>query len=224
MKGLAEFQSAHALWLQKHVQSRSGERKDRLLRGHGHGEKLFLERVWWPMFGHFDGLHPEYEVRDWRGSPSFLDFVWFRGAYRLNFEIKGYGPHVQQSDRTKYTRELLREMNLYGLGYRTVSVPYDALASEPQLVQSLLQAILSRLDLSSGSERRFSPIEAGLLQVARRTDGYLYPHRAAEQLGIHTKTAQRYMRKLAAEGWLVPVQKGTRVCRYRLPAWKDDVT
>lgn len=62
------FVTAHQAWLDKHVQSREGERKGRLERGHGHGERLFLEKVWWPLFGHFDHLHPEYEVADWRGQ------------------------------------------------------------------------------------------------------------------------------------------------------------
>jgi len=51
-------------------------------------------------FRHFDDLHPEYEVIDWRGHPYFVDFVRIRGQLRFAFEIKGYGPHVQHADRT----------------------------------------------------------------------------------------------------------------------------
>jgi len=94
------FEDMHAQWLNAHMKRRTGERRSRLQRGHGHGERLFLERVWWPLFGHFDDLHPEYEVIDWRGHPYFVDFVRIRGQLRFAFEIKGYGPHVQHADRT----------------------------------------------------------------------------------------------------------------------------
>ncbi|WP_127531124.1 hypothetical protein [Paenibacillus kobensis] len=96
-----EFEKRHADWLEGHRKKRKGERRGRLERGHGHGEKLFLERVWWTIFGNLDGLHPEYEVADWRGRPSFIDLVWIRGQYKFAFEIKGYGPHVQNTDRTR---------------------------------------------------------------------------------------------------------------------------
>jgi hypothetical protein len=66
------FMEEHELWLKKHLRRRSGERKDRLRRGHGHGEKLFLEKVWWPIYGDFTGLHPEYEVADWRGMKFYI--------------------------------------------------------------------------------------------------------------------------------------------------------
>ena len=116
------FTTAYEKWYQDHLERRSGERKDRLKRGLGHGEKVFLEKVWWPLFGHFDGLHPEYEVADWRNMNYFVDLMWRMGSVSIAFEIKGYGPHVQQTDRTRYRRELNREMFLQGLGFQVVSI------------------------------------------------------------------------------------------------------
>lgn len=42
------FEHMHTLFIEKHVENRSGERKARLLRGHSYGEKLLLQNVWWP--------------------------------------------------------------------------------------------------------------------------------------------------------------------------------
>lgn len=116
------FDIMHQHWLEKHLHCRSGERRSRLERGHGHGERLFLERVWWTVFGNFNKLHPEYEVKDWRGHPYFLDFVWLKGNLKFGFEIKGYGSHVQNTDRIRYRRELNREIFLQSLGFRIVSI------------------------------------------------------------------------------------------------------
>ncbi|WP_317972567.1 hypothetical protein [Paenibacillus sp. CCS19] len=139
------FIEEHAKWLQHHLKSRSGERKGRLERGHGHGETMFLERVWWPVFGNLDDLHPEYEVCDWRGRPYFLDLVWMPGDGRCKFafEIKGFGPHVQQTDRIRYRQELNRETYLHVLGYKVIAIPYDDLAEQPDLTISLIKMLLS---------------------------------------------------------------------------------
>jgi len=65
------FHTEHEKWISDHLKRRKGERLDALKRGHGYGNQLFVERIWWPLAGHFQGLHPEYEVKDWRGR-SYL--------------------------------------------------------------------------------------------------------------------------------------------------------
>ncbi len=70
------FEEAHAAFIRCHLDLRAGERKGRLERGHGHGEKLFCQNIWWELKGNFEGLHPEYEVTDWRGKSYFADFAY----------------------------------------------------------------------------------------------------------------------------------------------------
>lgn len=70
-----EFEEAYNEFISEHASRRKGERLRRLTEGHAHGEKMFLERVWWPAFGHFQQLHPEYEVYDFRDGSRFLDFA-----------------------------------------------------------------------------------------------------------------------------------------------------
>ncbi len=60
-------------WINWHLSRRNGERKDALKRGHGYGNRFFIEKIWWPLVGHFEGLHPEYEMLDWRGRS--YDFI-----------------------------------------------------------------------------------------------------------------------------------------------------
>ncbi|MNJ60888.1 hypothetical protein D3C77_566510 [compost metagenome] len=98
------FQIEHDKWISDHLRRRRGERLDALKRGHGYGNRLFVERIWWPLVGHFHGLHPEYEVKDWRGRFYFVDFMWGIGAIRIVIEVMDYGYHG--TDRTKYRRDL----------------------------------------------------------------------------------------------------------------------
>lgn len=138
------FERAHEAFIAEHLSKRSGERKGRLERGHREAEKLFCKNVWWRLRGSFDGLHPEYEVRDWRGMSYFCDFIWIGPGFLLIIEIKGFGPHVRDMDRQRYCNELNRETFLTGMGYQVVSFSYDDVAERPELCITLLRLLMSR--------------------------------------------------------------------------------
>ncbi|MGO4273748.1 DNA-binding response regulator, partial [Paenibacillus sp. TAF58] len=95
-----EFEKAHEVFLAKHISMRGGERLKRLKEGHGHAEKLFLEQIWWSAFGHFQDLHPEYEIKDFRDGTRFLDFAFLCHSLRLAIEIDGFGPHFADVSRS----------------------------------------------------------------------------------------------------------------------------
>lgn len=209
------FEAMHEQWLNGHLRRRSGERRSRLLRGHGHGERLFLRRVWWPLFGHFDHLHPEYEVADWRGQPYFVDFAWIRGSCRFAIEIKGYGPHVQNADRTRYRRELNRETFLQTLGYRVVSVPYDDLEESPEVTRFLLKSLLTPY-IAVGGADGFSPVEREVLRFAMLADRPVRPVEIARALSLNHRTAVKVLKRLCGKGKLRPMIRGAsgRITRY----------
>ncbi|MEJ8306433.1 DUF559 domain-containing protein [Saccharibacillus sacchari] len=139
-----DFENMHEQFLSRHLQERSGERQDRLRRGHREAEKLFCRNVWWPLQKNFDHLHPEYEVTDWRGLNYFCDFVWMTPYAKLAIEIKGFGPHVQDMDRRSYCRELNRETFLTAIGFQVISFAYDDVSQRPELCMTLLRMVLGR--------------------------------------------------------------------------------
>lgn len=214
------FAEEHSKWLSDHKKRRKGERLDRLERGHRHGEQLFVERVWWPIFGHMDDLHPEYEVLDYRGRPYFVDLVWKPGVVKFAIEVKGYGPHVQNTDRTRYRQELNRETYLQIAGYRVVSVPYDDLESAPELIVSLFKSLLAPSLLMNkqedGANHRYCRLERDILRMAAHTDGLIRPVDLVNELGLNPRTVRKYMSALCEKGKFRPVlaEGSTRVCRY----------
>lgn len=209
------FESVHQQWLDAHLRRRSGERKSRLLRGHGHGERLFLKCVWWPLFGNFNHLHPEYEVMDWRGQPYFVDFVWIQGQCRFAFEVKGYGPHVQQMDRIRYRRELNRETFLQTVGYRVVSIPYDDLEKCPEVTLFLLKSLLTPY-LTRQEKHHYSLIEREALLLSLRIGRPIRPIDLVRELNINKRTAVKCLKRLSEKGKLRPIVsgKGERIVRY----------
>jgi len=92
------FEVEHAKWIKEHLSRRNSERKDALKRGHGFRNRMFAEKIWWALLGHFGDLHPEYEVMDWRGRSYFVDFVWKVRGKRFAIEIVDDGS--QGKDRS----------------------------------------------------------------------------------------------------------------------------
>ncbi len=210
------FPEAFEEWYQAHLKKRTGERKDRLKRGLGHGEKMFLEKVWWPLFGRLDALHPEYEVVDWRGKRFFVDFLWHGGEVQFAFEIKGYGPHVEQADRTRYRRELNRELFLQGLGIRVVSIPYDELEENPALIRSFIRTIVAPYLERTGRKTRHNLQERELIRLAIRSGRVVRPADAVRELGINYRTAIKSLQRLCEKGTFraVPADRSGRITRY----------
>ncbi|XEC95339.1 hypothetical protein AB6A23_01805 [Paenibacillus tarimensis] len=98
---IENFNKTHSEFLTKHLKQSTGNRLKRLQteNGHGHAEKAFMRTVWWPVFHHFDGLEPEYELRDFKDGVRFLDFAYISGSMKLAIEIDGYGPHWRDLSR-----------------------------------------------------------------------------------------------------------------------------
>jgi|SRR5690625_1548569 len=208
---------AHKRWIEDHLGKRSGERRDRLKRGHRHGERLFLRNIWWPLFGDFQRLHPEYEIKDWRGMRFFVDFLWMGIGVNIAFEIKGYGPHVDQTDRSRYRRELNRELFLQGLGYRVVSIAYDELEQNPGLVRSMVQTIIVPYmgEMISGNST-YNRKEREIMRLALRLGRIIRPADAVRELGIAQKTALKYLAQLSDKGKFRPMTAGRskRITKY----------
>ncbi|MNB80123.1 hypothetical protein D3C75_268810 [compost metagenome] len=192
-------------------EAKKGERLDALKRGHGYGNRLFVEQVWWPLAGHFQGLHPEYEVKDWRGRSYFIDILWEVGSTRIAFEVMDFGSHGKE--RSKYRMDLNRGLFLQSQDCTVLYISLDELKENPSFIQSTLRNILYPY-LSAGksanarAERSYSKIERNLMRSAIRHHRVLRPVDAARELELHTMTVIKYCRILVEKGKFRPVARG----------------
>lgn len=213
-----DFETAHEAWLKDHIERRTGERRGRLLAKR-YAETLFLQKVWWPLMGDFEGLHPEYEVLDWRGRPYNADFVWLPDSVKLVFEMKGYGPHVESMDRKGYCEELNRETFMKGMGFRVVSVPHDDVASRPEVTQSLIRMVIGRFQGKGAPVTKASLMEKEILLLGFRLGRPLRRVDVARHLDVSERTAARYLCNLCGGGYLGALRTGAgkeRITEYRL--------
>jgi very-short-patch-repair endonuclease len=213
------FKSEHDKWIHKHLARRHGERKDALKRGHGYGNCMFVENIWWQLMGHFIGLHPEYEVKDWRGRSYFVDFMWIVGGQFFVIEIMDYGSHGK--DRTKYRMDLNRSLFLQSQGYHYIEISLDEMKENPSFLLAMLRSILApylavTMEQDGDIRHRFGKIERQLMRAAIRHHRLIHPAKAARELELHKETVIKYCRKLVEKGKFRPVPSGAtgRVYQY----------
>jgi hypothetical protein len=212
------FEMRHAEFVAHHLERRSGERKGRLERGHAHGEKLFLQNVWWPIFGSFDNLHPEYEVLDLRGRPYFGDFAYCPGFLKILIEVKGFNSHIRDMDRKGFCEDTTRELFLQGISFRIYSFAYDDVASRPDLCISLLRLNLSQFQPSQAPVTRALLIEKEVIRLALSLTRYLRPIDVEKHFEVNHRTAVKWLKALVVKGWLRPIHHhpDSKVLQYEL--------
>lgn len=220
-----KFEQAHDLFINHHLNLRRGERRARLERGQLHAETMFLKNVWWPIHGHFHHLHPEYEIRDWRGRSYFGDFAYLPGGWKLIIEIKGYGPHVQDMDRHKYCDELNRELYLQASGFRLVSFAYDDVIQRPDTCIFLLRMLLSRYKPSGGPVNLTALAEREIVLMAQTKPSGIRPIDVEQHLNVSHRHAVKLLRSLVNHGKMEIAYSGSgqRVRYYQLSDYIQEI-
>ncbi|GAX89632.1 hypothetical protein [Effusibacillus lacus] len=209
-----KFDLAFEQLINSHLKKRKGERHRRLKEGLGHGEKLFLEKVWWPAFGHFNYLHPEYEIQDFKDGYRFIDFAYIRRPFRVAFEIDGYSTHCRDLSRRQFADHLLRQNHLILDGWDVMRFSYDDIKEKPRMCQQMLQQWMGRWFGDETNLGDLNPLEKELMRLALRLGRSITPTDAREQLGIGRDKSRVLLKNLVEKGWLQPAGGQYRVRSY----------
>lgn len=216
---MMSFQHEYDKWIKEHLSKREGERKDALRRGLGYGNRLFAEKIWWQLMGHFKGLHPEYEVKDWRGRSYYVDYMWIVGMHYFAIEIMDFGSHGQ--DRSKFRLDLNRGLYLQSMGYHYIQISLDEMKENPAFVLNMLRSILAPYlaaawEHKGGCQHTFSKIERQLMRMAIRDQRIIRPVKAAKELELAKDTVIKYCRILVKKGRFRAIPSGAsgRVYQY----------
>ncbi|MEK4130143.1 DNA-binding response regulator [Solibacillus sp. FSL W8-0474] len=210
------FEEEYQVFLNLHVQARTGERLRRLKEGHNQAEMLFLKQVWWPLFSHFNYLHPEYEVDDFKDGKRYLDFAYIRPGVRICFEIDGYGPHLKNISRWQFADNLERQNQLVIDGWTVIRFSYDQVKERPRRCQQIVQQVFGqrlgdKLDYTS-----LTYYEKEVLRLAVRKGGAIFPKDIETYLKVSDKTARKLLAQLVEKKMLIPASGTKRVRSYQL--------
>ncbi|RKP47956.1 DNA-binding response regulator [Cohnella endophytica] len=223
-----DFNTAYEAFLSKHRISREGERLRRLNEGHGHLEKLILENVWWPAIGHFDDLHPEYEVSDFRDGARFLDFAWLPGPIRLNIEGDGFDTHARKVTLSGFDDDRIRQNHLIIDGWKVLRFSHNMVKERPRLCQQMLLQFMGTIygmrTADDGAKARLSSEEKEIVRHALRVRQPMHPKDVSQLLHVEAQKARKLLHGLVKKEVLMPAGSGMRrINTYRLtPSVKLD--
>ncbi|KQX49271.1 hypothetical protein ASD40_12705 [Paenibacillus sp. Root444D2] len=210
--------TAHENYLSQHLAIRKGERLRRLKEGHGHAEKAFLHQVWWPAFGNFNDLHPEYEVKDFRDGTRFLDFAFLRHSLKLAIEIDGYGTHSSQISRTQFADQCNRQNHLIIDGWKILRFSYDDVKDRPRMCEQTLQQFMGRyLGGTSPQNFRMNYIEKEMFRFALALSRSFTPQDVCDVLSIKKQKARLILKDMLEKELIQVAGKGIqRIRTYHL--------
>lgn len=210
---MGDFEQAYSEFLIYHEERRTGERRGRLVRGHSYAERLFLQNVWWPLFGTFNDLHPEYEIYDWNRKSQFLDFAFLPEFGRFGLECDGFQSHIKDMDREKHSYAVNRETFLTGMGWKMLHFTVDDVQRRPEVCRMLLQLALAPYLIRNQSDHQIDLKEREVLQLAWTLGRKIRPKDVSDHLQINFRTARIRLHSLVKKGLLQPVFN-TRDVRY----------
>jgi hypothetical protein len=211
-----DFETAYALFIEKHKKGRRGESLRRLTEGHGHGEKMLLEKVWWPAFNNFDHLYPEYEVSDFKDGNRYLDFAFLVDYVMMDVEFDGFNSHAKEISRTKFSDNLMIQNHLVLDGWKVIRFSHDDVVERPRMCQQILLQFMGRWVNSKRSEQiaNLSVEERAILRLALRRTSKLYVAEVCRQLKVGDKKARKLLHGLLDKELLLPSSEQSKRIKY----------
>lgn len=204
-------------WWDRQIQASRGARRKRLEdEGLTYATKLYLQNVWWPLFHHFDHLHAEFEVNDFKDGARFVDLAYIRPWFSIAVEMDGYGPHARDCSPEKFGDERDRQNDLVIDGWKVLRFAVSRIKSQPRACQIRTGLLVSRgLD----EERLISSLtlqEREIVRMARRMGGMFRLKEVRQWLGVNQDTARKLARQMMAKGIVVGDQNPERIHVYQL--------
>lgn len=211
-----DFEEEYQTFMRTHMQELSGEQLRRLQEGHRHAEMLFLKQVWWPVFHHFQYLHPEFEINDFKDGKRYLDFAYIRSAIRICFEIDGYGPHLRNISRWQFSDSLERQNQLVIDGWTVIRFSYDQIKENPRVCQQAVQQVIGRWLGADLNQTTLTLAEKEVIRLAIRKGEAISPIEVEKYLKASDKTVKKVISQLVQKKMLIPASGSLRIRSYRL--------
>jgi hypothetical protein len=206
-----KFEEAYRKYIEKNTKGRRGERLRKVMEGKGHTIKLFLEYVWWPAFGNFEDLQPEFEISDFKDGLRYIDFAFFIFAFRIAIEIDDYGTHIQKASRWQHSDHCLRQNHLTIDGWKILRFTYDDIKDRPRMCMQIIQQLIGKL---SGTQiiphNQITTKEKEILSLGLRLNRNMTPADVCSLLNIENQTARKTLHKLIEKSLLIPGGDGNK--------------
>lgn len=214
--GELAFNQAYEEWIELHKHKRKGESLRKIKDGVSYGGKLFLEQIWWPLFRSFEHLHPEYEVRDFRGGWRYLDFAYIRPPYYICIEFDSFETHARNVDRTQFDDNLLRQNQVVRDDWKVFRFSYGAVTEQKELCQKMLRDFFDKLFERDVRRSQLSLQENEIIRLGLLNEGVVRPIEVRKHLKMGKDKAKRLISNLVSLGILEPIGDFRKIRAYKV--------
>lgn len=201
--------------LQQIAQETNHRRREILQKGLGHGTTEFLQKIWFPAVGHFNGLYPEWEVRDYGNKYRYLDLAYLQGNVKGCIEIHGYRSHARDIEMWRFKDLCMKQAYLTMEGWHFLPIAYLSIVEEPEVCKHLALSFIGKF-VSGALEHSLNLPESEALRFAR---GMMRPF-STDELATHLNQSERQTRrllnKLVLDNYLAVVSDKQRYRRYQV--------
>lgn len=212
-----EIVNAYDVWVKAHVKRRSGHGAARIKEGLQHAEKLFVEHVWWPAFHNLDGLHPEFEIRDFQDGYRYIDFAYIQKHFKVAIEIDGMGPHWKNISQQEFSDHYERQNHLVIDDWHVLRFTYNDICDRPRTCQQTVQQLIGHLSADSSKALKMLKLtDREILRLALGSNRPITARDIANHLNLGNEAATRHLRMLSHLSWLEPASGATRIRSYRV--------
>ncbi len=219
-----DFESAYEKFVKFHIKHRSGIEAERIIAGLEHAEKLFLKNVWWPAFHHFDALHPQYKIYDFRDGNRYIDFAYIHTFFRIAIEIDGISPHWRDISQSQISDHCLRQNHLVIDGWHVLRFPYCDVNEHPRLCQQILQQLIGKLTGDSrGILHTLDVTDREIIRLAMGSNHPITANDVSSHVHLSSNAATRHLKCLTDTKWLEPASGKMRIRSYRIHPSKTNL-
>jgi len=210
------FNKEYNLWMQKQIEQEKNHRRRELLeKGLSHGTVELLRSIWYPLFGNFEYLYPEWEVRDFNNGYRYLDLALMSGGAKGNIEIQDYRSHARDLDMRRF-KDLCRRQGLLSLDdWIYLPIAYMSIREEPEFCKQLILSFIGKF-LSFDVDARLNSVEAEAVRYARRLLRPFTPMELANHLRVTDHYARMVLHSLVERQHLIVVGGKMRFRTYQL--------
>lgn len=219
----SDFDKAYEDLIKWHCSRRTGPGLQRIERGLGHAERTFLKQVWWPAYGHFENLHPEYAVKDFKDGFRFIDFAYVEGHSRLAIEIEGFGPHWKDISQEDYTDNCRRENSLLLDGWIVLRFTYQDVTSSSRQCELTIRQAKADIIARSSAFKDTNPYERDVIRLAIRSTQPITPKDVCDYLNISRDYSFSLLHGLTEKKWLLPARGTCKIRSYVLHPSKRNI-
>ncbi|QHW35022.1 transcriptional regulator [Paenibacillus rhizovicinus] len=214
---MARFDQAYEDWMNAVIAQEDNHRRREILeKGLGHGTVEFLRSVWFPAVKNFNGLQPEWEVRDFDNGYRYLDLAYMPGGdVKGGIEIQGYGTHARDLDVRRFKDLCWRHCLLALDDWIFLPIAYLSITEEPKRCQQLVLAFIGKFVAEDVAEES-SWLEAETVRFARRLLRPFAPLELASHLQISVTHARRVLHRTVEKRQLIVASGRNRYRTYAL--------